>query len=185
MASGDRAPQHLVVRLTGAVRAERETLQALGAARAAHRVAVGATTAAVAELRGAGVLLTTAARVVATGLGMGPTPEVRQRIAARLRKRLARSVTVGHADPIPPPTAAREAPLPSQTTQEPNMSEPKLIKRVTTEEFLDVTPDKKKAKADEVEVDIDADEERLDGLDDEDCICDDEPERARARRRKR
>lgn len=162
--------------LSVAVREERAAAKALADARAAFKAALRRTTDAAVALRNAGAPLTAAATLVARELGRTPDVAERRRIASRLRRRLARERTVGHADLALPSPSLAAPPLPSiPTTTEEAM--PRLVKR-TVEEFIEEAPKKQRA----VEP---RDEELEDVLDDIGGLDDDEDGDAERPRRRR
>jgi hypothetical protein len=157
-----RVPPEIAADLAGAVRAERE-------ARTALRDALRRQASALRRLRTGGVPFTAAA--LASVLGEEASPEVRRRLAARLRQRIRR-VTERHAKPEPVSPPAVSVPLPSveATNEENAMPNGKLIKKTTTVEEY------------EVDLDAEADEDEADEVEDEDSGEDDEPSRREHRR---
>lgn len=158
-------PAELVAELRAAVRAEREALSALRAARLAHQGATARTTAAARQLRGAGVATSNVAVVVAQELGLSCSPGLRKSLAARLRQRLARErVTPGHMKDEGASPRSSGSHVPSKGKE---AKMPRLIKRTITEEYL--TDDAKSAglKACAIEDKSCDDKDAVDGLDDD------------------
>lgn len=109
------------------------------------------------RLRALGVPATLVAIEVAKVSGAHPSPEVRHRIAARLRKLRSR-VTGGHALRSRPPAAAAAAPITSMGKEEPTMA--RLIKKTTTtEEYLTEDGEEFDTEDEGAEEDEESDEE--------------------------
>ena len=178
-----RAPPELVSDLTEALHAEAEARSALAAARERHRHAVAKTTAAVKELRSAGIPATAIACMVARAWGLTPSVSNRTRIAARLRQRVARDgVTQRHGDLAAASPEASVTSLQSvqerEETETTDMSQ-MLVKRVTTTETFLAEPD------DEADDGAVGDLDDVDGVDDYDEDAERKPRRRPAPRPRR
>ncbi len=109
------------------------------------------------RLRALGVPATLVAIEVAKASGASPSPEVRRRIAARLRKLRSR-VTGGHALRSRPPATAAVPPITSMGKEEPTMA--RLIKKTTTtEEYLAEDGEEFDIESDDTDEDEESDEE--------------------------
>jgi hypothetical protein len=161
-----RVPPELAADLAGAFAAERD-------ARTAVRAAVRRQTVLLWRLREGGVPFTAAA--LARALGEAASPEVRRRLAARLRQRIRRAtalVTERHVELKAGCPRAESARLPwgMAANKEIAMPNGKLIKRVITEETYETA---------DVEAEIDAQDEADEIEDDGD---EDEPSPRKRRR---